>query len=288
MLKSMIGGVAAALVLAGPALAAGEVELHDVTARVTIIPEARDDVQVTLVKTNPRLPLRVHPGLDGDTVIEGAASGRNWFGLWLNGRMTHCPSDDDHPSVDVMGVGSVDFDDLPQIVIRTPMQAKVRTRGVVIGSVGRSDAFNLAVGGCDRWTIANVRNDLRIDQAGSGRVRAGSAGSMSIRIAGSGDVAANEIANGLTVEIAGSGDVSTASASGPIRLEVAGDGDISLGGGHASVLSVKIAGSGDVDYRGVADSLDASIAGSGDVYAAKVTGPVTKSIMGSGRVEAGR
>lgn len=287
MLKSTIGGVAAALVLAGPALAAGEVELRDVTARVTIIPEARDDIQVTLLKANPRLPLRIRQQDDGDTVIEGAV-GRSWFRAWLSGRMSHCPTDDDRPSVNVVGVGDVAFDDLPQIVIRTPMQAKVRTRGAIIGAVGRSDAFNLAIAGCDRWTIANVRNDLRIDQAGSGRVRAGSAGTMTIRIAGSGDVAANEIADGLTVAIAGAGDVSTARVSGPIKLEVAGDGDISLGGGHATEMTVKIAGSGDVDYRGEADSLDASIAGSGDVYVAKVTGSVTKSIMGAGRVETGR
>lgn len=287
MLKSTIGGAAAALVLAGPALAAGQVDLKDVTARVTIIPEARDDVQVTLVKANPRLPLRIHQQDDGDAVIEGAV-GRGWLRMWLNGRMTRCPTDDDKPSVNVMGVGDIAYDDLPQIVIRTPMQAKVRTRGAIIGAVGRSDAFNLGIAGCDRWTIANVRNDLHIDQAGSGRVRAGSAGTMTIRIAGSGDVAANQIAEGLTVTIAGAGDVSAAQVSGPIKLEIAGDGDISLGGGHASALTVKIAGSGDVDYRGEADSLDASIAGSGDVYVAKVTGPVTKSIMGAGRVEAGR
>jgi hypothetical protein len=288
MLKSLIGGVAAALVLAGPALASGVVEMRNVTARVTVIPEARDNVQVTVLKANPRLPLRVRRGLDGAVVIDGDAGGGDWFRMWLGGRITHCPSDGDRPTVSVVGVGEIGFDDLPQIVIRTPMQARVRTRGAIVGAVGRSDALDLSIGGCDRWTIANVRNNLKIDEAGSGRVRAGSAGALTVRIAGSGDVAATEIANGLTVEIAGSGNVSAASASGPIKLEVAGDGDISLGGGHASELTVKIAGAGDVDYRGVADAMDASIAGSGDVYAAKVTGSVTKSIIGSGRIEAGR
>ncbi|MDR3510855.1 MAG: DUF2807 domain-containing protein [Caulobacteraceae bacterium] len=285
MLKPLIGGALGALALAGSAEAA-TVELRDVAARVTVIPEDRSDIAVTMVRTNPKLPLQVRQEAGGDIRIDGDV-GQNWMRMWLGGRIASCPSDGDRPSIKVLGVGTFDYDELPQIVIRTPRETHVHTRGVVLGAIGRADDVDLLIAGCDRWTVANVRDELKVHYVGSGRVRAGSAGRMTVKIVGSGDFSANQVANGLTVEIAGSGEVSAASVSGPVKLEVAGDGDVNIGGGHASELTVKIAGSGDVKYNGVADSLTASIAGSGDVYAAKVTGPVSKSIAGSGRIEVG-
>lgn len=282
----LLAGAALAFALAGTAGAA-TVELRNLAARVTIVPEARSDIQVTVVRTNPRLPVRVREQRLGERAVVEGDVGPNWLRLWLGGRVASCPEDGERPSVKVLGAGSVAYDDLPQIVVRTPPQARIRSRGVVLGAIGRSQAVDLAVAGCDRWTIANVRDDLKVRYAGEGRVRAGSAGRLMLKIVGSGEVSANQIARGLGVEIAGSGDVTVAQASGPVKVEIAGDGSVRVGGGHAAAVVAKIAGSGDVDYGGTADSLQASIAGSGDVHAARVTGRVAKSIAGSGRVSVG-
>ena len=54
-----------------------------------------------------------------------------------------------------------------------------------------------------------------------------------------------------------------------------------------SAMSVMVAGSGNVDFRGTAETLKARVAGSGDVRARQVTGAVSKTIMGSGGVTIG-
>ena len=52
-------------------------------------------------------------------------------------------------------------------------------------------------------------------------------------------------------------------------------------------MQVSVAGSGDVDFRGAADSLDARIAGSGDVRANEVKGEISQADHGLGRVRVG-
>jgi hypothetical protein len=286
MFKVTIGGLVAALAACGPA-AAASVELRHVVAQVTVIPEDRADVAVTVVRADPRLPLRVHEGGGGVTVVDGG-SRRQWWRMVMGGQVARCPGFSERASLQVMGVGAFTRDQLPQIVIRTPRQVRVQSHGAVLGSIGRSESLALSIAGCDHWTLANVRGDLDLHDAGSGGVRAGSAGRASVKIAGSGDIALGQVARGLKVGIAGSGDVRAAEASGPLEVDIAGDGDVRVGGGHASAVKVTIAGSGDVDYGGVADSLDVSIAGSGDISVAKVTGTVNKSVAGSGHVTYGR
>ena len=61
----------------------------------------------------------------------------------------------------------------------------------------------------------------------------------------------------------------------------------SNGAGSVTDLEVAIAGSGDVTFHGVAQTLKATIAGSGDVVVGHVTGAVSKHIAGSGDVRIG-
>ena len=53
------------------------------SARLTVIPEARSDVSVTIVKNDPRHPLRVNTGPDGRTVVDGGYR-HGFFGGVLN------------------------------------------------------------------------------------------------------------------------------------------------------------------------------------------------------------
>ena len=177
---------------------------------------------------------------------------------------------------------------MPQIIVHTPMDAEVSTSGATVGSINRADSLMLSIAGCDDWTVANVRGRMKIHDAGSGQIRTGTAGELTLSIAGSGDLHTHAIANGVTAHIAGSGDVDIEQASGPIQVEIAGHGDVRIGGGHATDMRVSIVGSGDVAYKGVAENLRAAIAGSGEIVVAKVTGSVRKSIAGSGAIDVGR
>lgn len=275
-LTPILLAAAALSALAGAAQAAS-VEVRDAVARVTVVPEARSDIKVEFLTTNPRLPIQVRT-FAGKTIVDGG----------LHHRIRGCRGTGDNTHVDVRGIGDVDWRDMPQVVIRTPRDVKIEAGEAVFGSVGRSASLDLANGGCGDWTVANVEGAMRINQAGSGDTRTGVAGSARIRTAGSGDVATADVHGPLQVEIAGSGDVAVASVAGPMEVHVAGSGDVKVSGGHATTMTVAIAGSGDVDFGGVANQLKARVMGSGDVHARQVTGDVSKVVMGSGSVSVGR
>jgi hypothetical protein len=271
----MLIAASAACAVAGAASAAS-VEVKDAVARVTVIPENRPDVKVEILSSNPRLPLQVR-SMGGRTIVDGD----------LARRIRNCRGRGDNVSVEVRGVGEVGWRDMPQVVIRTPRDAKVDAGGAVFGSVGRSASLELGNAGCGDWTVANVDGRMHLSQAGSGNAHTGSAGEARIRVAGSGDVWTADVRGPLAVDIAGSGNVSVGSMSGPLDVHVAGSGDVKVAGGHATTMNVSIAGSGDVVFRGVADSLKARIAGSGDVRAREVRGSISKAVMGSGGVIVG-
>lgn len=266
---------AAATALCAGAAQAASVEIKDAVARVTVVPENRNDIRVEILRTNGQLPLQVRT-MGDRTIVDGD----------LDRKIRSCRGGD-HPVVTVRGVGDIAWNDMPQVVIRTPRDVHVDADGAVFGSVGRSASLDLGNAGCGDWTVANVEGQMKLSQAGSGDARTGASGSAKIRIAGSGDVATGPVRGGLDVNIAGSGGVGVAAIAGPLEVHIAGSGDVLVRGGRATTVDVAMAGSGDVDFRGVADSLKARIAGSGDVRVREVRGPVSKSVMGSGGVFVG-
>ena len=266
---------AAALSIGGLAQAA-TVELRNSVARVTVIPETRSDIKVEIVRANPSLPLIVRT--QGDrTLVDGK----------LDRRIRSCRGEGDRSSVDVRRVGAIGWSEMPQVVIRTPRDAKIEASGAVFGAVGRSGSFSLINAGCGDWAVANVEGEARVSQAGSGDTRFGSVGSLRMRVAGSGDVAATVVQSGLDIRIAGSGSGNVGSASGPMDIGVAGSGGVSINGGRATQMKISVAGSGDVRFAGSADTLKARITGSGDIRVGTVKGEVSKAIMGSGSIRIG-
>jgi len=267
---------AAFALAAGAADAGASVEVKDAVARVTVIPEARSDIKVEVVKANPRLPIVVRTAGDR-TVVDGK----------LNWDVRSCRTSGGKPVVRVNGVGDVAWADMPQIVIRTPKDVSLTAGGAVFGAVGRSASLDLVNAGCGDWVVANVAGKLTFSQAGSGDSRIGAVGQAKLRSAGTGDIAIAAVRNGVTIDIAGSGDVEVGSASGPLDVKVAGSGGVGVEKGSVGAMTVSIAGSGDVSFGGVATSLKARVAGSGDVRAKTVTGPVEKHVAGSGDVRIG-
>ncbi len=120
-------------------------EIKDAVARVTIVPEARADVKVVVVKANASLPLTVR--VEGDkTIVDGDLD--KPFG---GGRIHSCKTVNGRVSVGVGGVGNVSWEEMPQVIIYTPMASKVATGGAVFGSVGRTDSLELSSAGCGDW-----------------------------------------------------------------------------------------------------------------------------------------
>ena len=264
----------AALGFAGAAAASPSVKIKDAVVRVVVIPEARTDVKIEFITTNKSLPLTVRQSGD-ETIVDGD--------LRMN-RISSCDSKMGVTTIGVRGVGHVKWEDIPQIVVRTPMRVEVSGGGAVFGSVGRSESLELANAGCGDWTVANVQDKLEVSQAGSGDTTAGTAGSAEISIAGSGSVKTQAIAGDVEVSIAGSGDVAAASVAGKIEINVMGSGDVTIAGGRARSIEVNIMGSGDVTHDGEVGDVDVAVAGSGDVRIARATGSVSKHVAGSGDV----
>jgi len=269
---------AAALGFAGAASAAPSVRIKDAVARVVVIPEARSDIKVEFITTNKSLPLVIRQN-GADTIIDGD--------LRMN-KIRGCNSHMGKATINVRGVGEVNWENIPQVVVRTPMNVDVAGGGAVFGSVGRSDNLELANAGCGDWTVANVKGKLEVSQAGSGDTSVGSAGSAEISIAGSGNVRTQEVAGDFTVSIAGSGNAGAAGVGGKIEINIAGSGDVAIASGRARSIEVSIMGSGDVTHDGEVGDVDVSVAGSGDVRIAKATGNVSRSVAGSGDVYIGK
>ena len=282
-MRGLIGsGMAALAALCAGGAQAASVEIKNAVARVTVIPEARSDISVAVVRDDPHHPLKISVWPDGRTVVEGGYFGGFWSGV------AACNSHGGRPFVRVFGADALNYDNMAQIVVRTPQDAHVMASGAVFGEVGRAETLDLHVAGCGDWVVANVKGRLALSNSGSGDVRTGTAGEVKISTAGSGDIYTRAVASGVEASIAGSSDVHIQEASGPVKVRISGSGDVGIGGGHASDLDVFIAGSGDLSFRGTADTVTAFVAGSGDVNVSKVTGAVKKSVAGSGDVIIGR
>jgi len=272
----ILGALLGSLAPARQVQAAPSIEIRGAAARVVVTPEARPDVVVTVLQSNPRLKLRI------------SRSGRK---LTISGDIGHhvhgCPMLPSGRAVEIRGRGLIAVDELPRIAIRAPMDVHISAGEAVFGAVGRTNNLNLANSGCGDWLIGNVKGHLSVNETGSGNVRAGSAGSADLSIDGTGAVATREIAAGLTAISSGTGNIDVAAVTGNLSVRVAGSGDIRVPAGEVTSMTAAIAGSGSVILGGSARTLNASIVGPGDVKVSRVTGHVIKRLFGPGQVKVG-
>ena len=154
------------LAMAGTA-AAASLDIRNAALRVVVIPEARSDVSVTVLKANRRLPLKVWNGLSGQVIVDGGKV----FSLF--GPPIWCDADAAGAGVHVWGVGRIAYADLPQIVVRVPLDAQVSAGGGVFGAVSAANRLDLAVGGCGDWAVGNVRERRRFEWRNGSRRRGG-------------------------------------------------------------------------------------------------------------------
>ena len=287
------------------ALAANDpgVRVEHAAARLVVIPEARSDVAVTVTPGDPRLPALAMRRDGAVVVLDGGLRGRvgacRGSDLNVDGRRPLV-------TVDVRGAGRIPYDRLPVVTARVPLAAQVAGGEAVWGEVGPSRRLAVFNAGCGDWRIAPVREVLSMEDAGSGDVRAQTAGTLSWRSHGSGDLAIGAVAGPVSlqmagsgdakldrvsgpfdVELAGSGDVAAGHVDGPIHASIHGSGDVRIASGRAPAVQVETAGSGDFTFGGEAGALSARTAGSGDIHVARVTGPVSRASAGSGEIVVG-
>ena len=280
----LAGLAAAAGALAGAGAAhAATLEIQSAAVRVVVIPEARQDVSVTVVHANPRLPLRVSTNPLGETVVDGGL-GYGWF--WQ--RPVSCGPAGPGGWMDVFGIGRVAYEDLPQVVARVPLDAQVRSDAAVFGAIAPANSLDLNNASCGEWVVDNVRDRLSVRNSGSGRVRAGAAGEMALATSGSGAIITRAAARALDARVSGSGGVRVEQASGPVQARVTGSGDIEIDGGAATELEARASGSGGVVFKGVAQDVQGDLSGSGRVSVGEVTRSLGVGISGGGGVAVGQ
>jgi hypothetical protein len=285
------------------------VSIRDAVARVQVIPEARSDVQVEVRAGRSGLPTPRVWNEGAHVIVDGGLAHRIKGCNSLNVSFLfsgHHAEREHRAHVQVAGVGSVSTEDMPQITVRVPLDARVDAGGAVFGTVAPSRNLNLATSGCGDWRVEDVQQGFSIAQSGSGDVQAHHAGTLRAALSGSGDLSLDRVdsmanvvisgsadvrlasAGGLETRIVGSGDVRLGTVNGPINASISGSGDINIDGGSSSDVQVAIAGSGDFRLHGQAGQVRASVAGSGDITIDRATGPVDQRKAGSGDIHIGR
>jgi len=311
---SRIGGLVLffTLLSAPAAFAQGPgVSIRNAVARVEVIPEARSDVDVVVTPGRKALPTVQVRREGGRVILDGGLANRikgcGFYGSGLSMNLkinerSHGPA----ARANVIGIGNIGPDDMPHIVIHTPMDAAVEASGAVFGEVRPANRLDIAVAGCGDWSLADVADALSVSTSGSGDVTGGRAGRLKALVSGSGDIRLSQIAGPadvttsgsanvnlsssgpLSVRIGGSSDVHVKTVNGPIHAQISGSGDVTVDQGQAPDVDVAVAGSGDFRFHGQAGRVSASVAGSGDITIAHATGPVSESKAGPGDIHIGR
>lgn len=167
-----------------------------------------------------------------------------------------------------------------------------------VGTIGGE--ADISISGSGDARLGDVAGPVRIRLSGSGDVALGDAPSLEARTSGSGDIDAGAVAGAISFNASGSGDLTAAAASGfamrssgsadvalgrlegPLEVSLSGSGDIDIADGRAEPFTVRAAGSGGVDFAGVAVDVDVVVSGGGDVRVAAVEGRQSVRATGGG------
>jgi hypothetical protein len=112
------------------------------------------------------------------------------------------------------------------------------------------------------------KNLESIQNTGSGDIKTEnqlSAGTLAIKVVGSGDIDLNISATEVNVDLSGSGDVALLGNSIKLNISVFGSGDVNAFNMQTQDVAITLSGSGNIKVY-ANSSLSGSMAGSGDVY----------------------
>jgi hypothetical protein len=189
--------------------------------------------------------------------------------------------------VRVRSVGSVSWDEMPQVVVRTPRAVNLSASGAVSGGIGRSGSLDLRNSGCNHWTIADVAGAVTLQESGAGSVLMGASDRLDVRLSGAGKVHATRVRQEALAQLSGAGEIRVDDVNGTLDARVSGVGQVKVEGGKARNVRAAVSGLGGVSFDGTTESLDASISGLGGIRVKEVTGRVSKSVSGGGSIRIG-
>src|SRR5690606_34876879 len=142
------------------------VSIEHAAAIVTIIPEDRSNVDVTIAGGS-RLPAPAVRVQGDDLVIDGG----------LRNRVRGCTSRlGSAPRVRIAGVGVVSRDELPRIPVRAPRTLDLAIGGAVFADIGASAGGRVTLNGCGDTSMEAAAGQLHLTLNGSGDVEASRVG----------------------------------------------------------------------------------------------------------------
>ena len=131
-----------------------------------------------------------------------------------------------------------------------------------------------------------VKSLKGVSMAGAGKMIGEgtfNAKNFTVSLSGAGDIKLNSESQSMTVKIAGSGKVALAGKSKHGEVSIAGSGDLDALGLSVDTYNIRISGSGNCNIN-VAEEIDSRIAGSGNVNYKGNPSKVNTRAAGSGKV----
>lgn len=227
-----------------PAPPPGPVILLRASARLIVIPENRADIAATIQPgAHGALGLKLRR-VGAILVIEDAAPRT---ALQAPAHAVSCHRSPSGPAVQD-GDHVTSTTDLPLVVARVPLDARISADGAVFGEVGPSRRLSLFTRGCGDWRLAKTASSLSIYSEGDGIV----------------DAAGVDW--------------------GSLMVHRVGQGRVLVRDGRAPQADIKNAGSGQVRYDGAANELDAAVSGPGEIRVRQVYGRVFGAVWGKGDI----
>lgn len=280
MRTSLLIAIASGALAAAPAFAitmpgdGPQIELRDLAARVVVTPENRSNVDIRVRYGKAQVPTLMVSSRGDTTVLNGHLSDRfHGFSLRVN-------IDDNHNTVAISGLGAVNIDDLPLVLVRVPMHASVKDSAYVIGRIGPSQGVDLTMNGGGAWTVDPVSGPLSIINTGSGDIHVTQAGDAIVDNMGGGAITLDSVGN-LKASLTGSGDF-IVGHSGVTEVQNQGSSDMTFG--NVAAMRAELNGSGDMTVGTLGNGFTLINNGSSDVRVTRVSGPVQLNLSGSGDV----
>lgn len=113
---------------------------------------------------------------------------------------------------------------------------------------------------------AGTSSELEASISGAGSITAGATRGLDVSVSGAGDVIVARVDGPTEISLAGAGDVSVRGGTAPtLSINVAGVGDVDFDG-VAGDVDVSLAGVGDVNIARATGSVSRSVAGLGDIH----------------------
>jgi hypothetical protein len=157
--------------------------------------------------------------------------------------------------------------DVLKIKVKKGKNLRVSKGKKLIITVPFQDLSKVALAGSgDVYTKDTIKADtFKMALSGSGDVIIDvDAGNLKMAVSGSGDMTARGTADNAEIALSGSGDIHAYTLKAKsAKVSLAGSGDIRV---HAiDYMKARVAGSGDITYKGKPAKLDTKVAGSGNI-----------------------